>query len=329
RTMPVEAPSGEVGLRIMYHSTDAEGDDRAVTGVVYFPTGEAPEGGWPILAWAHGTSGLAAKCAPSRNPKPPPDFGVRGVRVATDYIGLGPEGELHPYLSAAAEAHAVIDSVTAVRAVPDAHAGEDWVVVGVSQGGHAALVTNEAAAERLPESNLLGAVAIAPGSQLGDTYGDDIQARLITTLVLVGAAAEDDDVDLGEYLSPPVLEASAVIEHGCMGEITPTLVSVATLPDYFLTDPRTAPLGQAWLEENDPGQVAAESPVLVVQGGKDLLVLPRRTAALIDRMCSLGQVVERLDVPTGDHDTVTEHGRGQITTWVAARFAGEPVTDGC
>ena len=118
RTMPIEAPADETGLRIMYHSTDAEDEDRAVTGTVYYPNVGAPEEGWPVLAWAHGTSGLAAPCAPSRNPSPPLDYGVEGVRVATDYVGLGPVGELHPYLSAAAEGHAVVDGVAAAATYP-------------------------------------------------------------------------------------------------------------------------------------------------------------------------------------------------------------------
>jgi len=40
----------------------------------------------------------------------------------TDYNGLGPVGELHPYLSKAAEGNAVIDAVRAVRRLPGAHA---------------------------------------------------------------------------------------------------------------------------------------------------------------------------------------------------------------
>ena len=64
RTMAFDAPAGETGLRIMYHSTDAEGEDRAVTGVVTYPTGPAPDGGWPVVAWAHGTTGLAAVVRP-------------------------------------------------------------------------------------------------------------------------------------------------------------------------------------------------------------------------------------------------------------------------
>lgn len=329
RTMAIDAPAGEAGLRIMYHSTDAEGDDRAVTGVVYHPTGDAPDGGWPIVAWTHGTSGLAAGCAESRKPVAPPGFGVTGVRVASDYIGLGPDGELHPYLSGAAEGNATIDAVAAARTLPDAHAGDEWVVAGVSQGGHAALFTNQLAADRLPEARLLGAVAIAPGSQLGETYGDDLQARIITTMVLAGVAAEDPDVDLADYLSPDALAAASVIEDGCVADIIDGLLPLAASPDYFVTDPRTSPVGEAWIEQNDPGQVASDSPVFLVQGGQDIVVLPARTAALFERLCSVGQVVETLDVPAADHNTVTNQASEQIAAWIAARFVGDPPVDDC
>ena len=40
--------------------------DPAVTGVISYPTAPAPHGGWPVVSWAHGTSGLASPCAPSR-----------------------------------------------------------------------------------------------------------------------------------------------------------------------------------------------------------------------------------------------------------------------
>jgi alpha-beta hydrolase superfamily lysophospholipase len=103
----------------------------------------------------------------------------------------------------------------------------------------------------------------------------------------------------------------------------------AAAPDYFVTDPRTSPVGQAWLEENDPGKVASESPLLLVQGGQDILVLSARTSALFDRLCGLGQVVDLLEVPTADHDTVTDQASDQVAAWIAARFAGEPAPDDC
>jgi pimeloyl-ACP methyl ester carboxylesterase len=328
RTMPVEPSAGRTGLRIMYHSTDAEGEDRAATGLIFYPEGDAPDGGWPVLAWTHGTTGLASACAPSRHGSAPPDYGVEGVLVAPDYIGLGPLGEVHPYLSAAAEGNATIDAVKVARSIPAAHAGDDWVVAGVSQGGHAALVTNERAADRFPEANLLGAVAMAPGAELGSDFGDDIQIKVITTMVLVGVAAEDPDVDLADYLGPDALAASPAIAEGCVRDIAETMAGPAADPAYFSQDPRTSPVGRAWLEQNDPGQVAG-APLLLVQGEQDTLVVPARTDALFDRLCRIGQVTERLDVPAADHDTVVDRSMEQVTDWVQARFAGERPADDC
>jgi len=85
--------------------------------------------------------------------------------------GLGPEGELHPYRSAAAEGHAVIDSVAAVRALSEANAGDEWVVAGVFQGGHSAIVTDERALDRRPLRRLVVAVSrqTSPGRPLAPT----------------------------------------------------------------------------------------------------------------------------------------------------------------
>jgi pimeloyl-ACP methyl ester carboxylesterase len=251
------------------------------------------------------------------------------VLVSADYIGLGPEGEIHPYLSSAAEGHAVIDAVAAVHSLPEVGGGDEWVVAGVSQGGHAALVTNEMAAERLPDLPLLGAAALAPGAELALSYGDELQIRVITTMALVGLAAEDPDIVLEDYVSPAVLEASSVIETGCVGEVIEKMIPVAAAPDYFLVEPRSDPAGLAWLEENNPGLVAGEAPLLLVQGGADLLVVPARTDALFARLCSVGQVVERLDIPTADHDGVVDATLAEVGAWLQARFAGEPASNDC
>ncbi|MDQ2677609.1 MAG: lipase family protein [Actinomycetota bacterium] len=345
RTMPVEPPdeaSDEAStdaptdtsaqtsaLRIMYVTTDAAGDDRAATGVVHVPRAAAPEEGWPVVAWAHGTSGLASQCAPSRSGGPPPDYGIEGVHVSPDYLGLGPEGELHPYLSSIGEGHAVIDSVAAVRSLPETHAGDEWVVVGVSQGGHAALVTNEMAADRLPDAELVGAAALAPGAELSTNYGDELQIRVITTMALVGAAAEDDTIVLEEFLGPDALAASAAIETGCVSDIIDAMLPVAAADDYFIKEPRTDAVGKAWLERNDPGKVVGAAPLLLVQGGADILVLPARTAALRERLCGIGQPVDMLEVPTADHDSVVEQSLTEVGAWLRARLDGEPAVDEC
>jgi hypothetical protein len=58
-------PVGARAVRILYHSLSADGGDVATSGVVLVPAGTPPPGGWPVIAWAHGTTGVARMCAPS------------------------------------------------------------------------------------------------------------------------------------------------------------------------------------------------------------------------------------------------------------------------
>ncbi|MBV9725401.1 MAG: hypothetical protein JO299_09520, partial [Gammaproteobacteria bacterium] len=56
-------PAGARAIRILYHSLNADGGDVATSGVVLIPGGQTPAGGWPVIVWAHGTSGVARMCA--------------------------------------------------------------------------------------------------------------------------------------------------------------------------------------------------------------------------------------------------------------------------
>lgn len=65
-------------FRILYTSTDGiDGKTPVVVSGAYFaPKGNPPAGGWPLVAWAHGTTGIADTCAPSWNPRSERDFGL-------------------------------------------------------------------------------------------------------------------------------------------------------------------------------------------------------------------------------------------------------------
>ena len=94
-------PAAAESLRILYSSTDGVGQHArtVVSGALYLPKGTMPAGGWPLVAWAHGTTGIADVCAPSWRGNTDRDreyldawlsqgFAV----VATDYQGLGTPG---------------------------------------------------------------------------------------------------------------------------------------------------------------------------------------------------------------------------------------------
>src|SRR6202162_1676792 len=60
-----DLPPGISATRILYYTRTASGNDALASGVVLVPYGRTPKGGWPLLAWSHGTSGVARSCAPS------------------------------------------------------------------------------------------------------------------------------------------------------------------------------------------------------------------------------------------------------------------------
>lgn len=85
------------------------------------PAGNPPKAGWPVIAWAHGTSGVARICAPSMMKDV--YYGTEGLFpmvqvgfavVAVDYAGLGTEVP-HEYTTLAAQANDVINGVAAAR----------------------------------------------------------------------------------------------------------------------------------------------------------------------------------------------------------------------
>src|ERR1700727_1388494 len=129
-----DAPEGARAYRIVYWSTGLDGKPVEVSGVVIAPGGSPPPGGRPIVAWAHPTTGVVSRCAPSlarvffasiQGLRAMLDRGY--VVAATDYPGLGTP-EVHPYLVGTSEAHAVLDSVRAARAIPEAAAGTQFAV---------------------------------------------------------------------------------------------------------------------------------------------------------------------------------------------------------
>ena len=156
-------PGAAENLLVLYHSTTLAGQDTTVSGTISIPAGQPPAGGWPVLSWAHGTTGIADICAPSRDAPGHPShiynqlanatlnqWVERGWAVTkTDYEGLGTPGP-HPYLAGASAARGTADIVLAARQLRPG-IGKRWVVAGHFQGGHAALFTASLAPAWAPQ----------------------------------------------------------------------------------------------------------------------------------------------------------------------------------
>jgi pimeloyl-ACP methyl ester carboxylesterase len=63
--LPAPVPDGAQAWRVLYVSTGLSGEPIAVSAVIAAPRGTAPAEGRPVVAWAHGTTGVTSRCAPS------------------------------------------------------------------------------------------------------------------------------------------------------------------------------------------------------------------------------------------------------------------------
>ena len=171
-------PPGARVWRILYHSTTIYGADVAESGYVIAPPFAPPTGGYPVIAWAHGTTGFAAACAPSLFTDPNGGFGpylipsldrylsAGYVVSAADYQGLGVADGVHPYLLGSSEGRAVLDATRATRQLTGLRTADTVVIYGHSQGGHAALFAAEMAPTYAPDLHVVGVVAAAPATGL-------------------------------------------------------------------------------------------------------------------------------------------------------------------
>lgn len=155
-----------VDLRILYSSTNGiDGKTPvAVSGLLFLPKGKPPDGGWPLLAWAHGTTGMADICAPSWTGE---SLRVKALLntwlahgfaiVETDYQGLGTPGP-HPYMAVRPAAYDVLDSVRAAQHAFPA-IGKKVVLAGYSQGAGAVIGAGALQPSYAPDLDIRGIVA--------------------------------------------------------------------------------------------------------------------------------------------------------------------------
>jgi pimeloyl-ACP methyl ester carboxylesterase len=327
RSEPLQAPEGVSARAVLYVSTGLRAARTVVSGIVLSPDEARPGDRRPIIAWAHYTAGLADQCAPSH-------AGVTGdlveiarpfladgwVVAATDYEGLGTPGP-HPYMVGLSEGRSVLDSIRAARALPDCGTGSDVAVVGLSQGGHAALWTAELASGYAPELGLRAVVAAAPGGDLAALARwlagpDGTPVGWLNAILVLSAWHEVYGLPLENALTPKARKLAAALQTSC--------------PDYSVAvpdQPLTADLSVAsgWrdqLEANTPGSSRARTPILILQGTEDEQVPLHTTLSAVERLRAAGNDVELRILDGADHEA-SLFGPGRlddIHAWISDRI---------
>ncbi|HEX4017169.1 MAG TPA: lipase family protein [Frankiaceae bacterium] len=331
---------------ITYVSDDAQGHPIVVSGTVSVPKGRAPRDGWPVISWAHGTSGYADTCAPSNDTPDGLDhdyFAVidptlnawvaRGYAVVqTDYEGLGTPGG-HPYLNGVSESNTVVDIVRAGREL-NPGIGRNWIAMGHSQGAQAALFAATIGQKRAPELRLRGAVPIAPGgsgiAQLVPFISAGLPgseaAEAFLPIILLGAQVADPAIDPQALLSDAALPSLTAARTGCLAQLRAVLPVPG--PSVFRAGADVTEL-DAYLAKQDPNTTDPKVPTFIAQGGADTLVSQPATDALVKNLCSKGAAISYQVYPGQDHRGSVGASLADAEHFVDTVIAGHRPTTTC
>ena len=299
-----------------YKMLGVNGKEVQATSLVFTPKTAAPANGWPIVVWAHGTTGVADKCAPSQQGLKESQMLLTKlllagyVVVAPDYEGLGAEGN-HPFLNLKSEAFSITDAVVATHdylRLQGKKVAPQWMTIGHSQGGHAAL----GAAEYAVRANLdyKGTVAVAPASHLALilTEGEKAAAAeanlnkkiealasldTFTALITAGLRNQNSALQYSQIFKSPTDQIAKNAESDCydvlgnkfgyaMGQYAGS--NSGSLDNYPRTQPNfmnISSVNNFLKKDSQPLQVKISTPIVIYQGELDTTVPKQVTDILV------------------------------------------------
>lgn len=321
---------------VLYTSRTPQGNADAVSGSISVPPGKPPKGGWPVITYAHGTTGSADICAPSRVHNGAPaeslityvdpqlnawlDAGYAVVR--TDYQGLGTPGP-HPYLIGKAEGRSVLDIVRAAHQVFPG-IGKRFLIAGHSQGGQAALFAAGEAASWTPNLKLKGTVSYAPASHLL-TQAKALPAlttpsslTALATMIVQGTTTASANVDPNKLLTAQVKQFYPLVDQTCLPQLAQTRRLAGIAPADMLTNANKGPIYRV-LDGENPA-VTTNAPVFIAQGTADTTVFPQFTTQLSNELKGLGDQVRYQMFHGVDHGAIVAAAEPDVLPWFEMRL---------
>ena len=328
--------AGAKNRLVLYTSKTPQGKATAVSGIVSYPKGTPPQGGWPVVSFAHGTTGTADPCAPTRSPEGSPQapyttyidpeledwIGAGYAVVRTDYQGLGTPGP-HPYLIGTAEGRSVVDIVSAGRELYPL--SKKYLISGHSQGGQSALFAAGLASSYAPKLKLKGTVAYAPASHIREQANllpgltEPSALSALAALILNGAASQSTAIVPEQILTDQALALYPQTDQTCLAQLSAS-DSFGGMPPSNLLKPGADlnPLYEV-LEGENPAVVTIK-PILVLQGLADTTVFPFFTDQLTTELTDLGDQVTYTTYPGVDHGSIPAASETQALAFMEQRL---------
>jgi len=318
----IDATLPGTATRIMYKSTDSNGNPVAVTGAYLEPAASwAGLGPRPLVVLAPGTMGQGDQCSTSLALQRGLVIGTEGSQttisigyevlamyrllakgiavVETDYVGLGTTDRLHTYVNRVDEGHAVLDAARAARALPDTSITAKSLVglYGYSQGGGAVASAAELQPSYAPDVSLTATYAGAPPADLAAVTAAIDGSELVGALAWAvnGFVQSKPELEplLDKYLSDAGQAALKDLSTMCVGDAILGYLdqhsSSWTKTGRSLTDIIQSESGlKAYVGEQLIGTKKPAGAVRVATGLNDNLVPHAQARTMAADWCKLG-----------------------------------------
>jgi len=337
-------PGAAKAVRILYTARDGITDHGvvAVSAAVFVPKGEPPAGGWPIMAWAHGTTGIADICAPSARPRGARDSQYLSswlsggfIVVASDYQGLGTPG-IHPYSNYRAHSYSLLDSARALLATPRYHAANQVILAGQSQGAGTVVAAAGYAPAYAPDLAIRGVVATG-APNLSKAAIESGLASSATDVMVTGAYAMigyelsriHPDLSADEIFTPQGRELEAHVGSACLPELMQEAAAKGLDPARTFRPGMLKTLWDTDVDLRSFPSLTFGMPLFFGIGSVDTAALPMTTLTLVNDLCGRGNTVEARIYKDKDHSGVVNAAAADAIGFARAAVEGTPVAATC
>ncbi len=350
-----DVKSGAKSYRVAYRTRRFDGSATISSARIFLPTAARTADG-PLLVAAHGTTGVADNCAPSRYETVSDYLVLPAVAhgyavIAPDYAGLGTPGT-HAYLDNVETGRGVLDAARALAKFTGATSSTRVFLYGHSQGGGAALSAQVLAPTYGAGLNVAGVVAFAPGwSTKVDVSG--LANTTLSTSTSLGAPAaftalilysyfgnRVGDSHTGDGFAAPVrANVVQLVESQCITQlpfsipvVAPTFGSLIdetfrqTTLDCAGGKSTCAEPGKSYLAVQNANILTASNagaPVLTIQGLRDVVVPPATFRCVADKLKAEGVDSTVCTDAQAEHLTVVGRNTKTMLDWVDAKVDGK------
>lgn len=316
--------------------------------LVFIPQG-ADNQRFPVIVYGPGSTGLADRCAPSRENLNRGNMGnYRNYMIAEasqGYIVIMPnyEGFDNPdrgqhYFNKDSEARSMLSSAQAlIRAANNTYVPMNMAGIffgGYSQGGHAAFSAADYAEAFAPDLPIAGVFAHGPTTDINWFLinNPNLAAYFVASYSDYYPAINPDVILEPEWIGYLDRARTLCVDEG-FGINSTTYDRV--FADQFANSLRNNRLARDFpdihqvFEENDSGTGYRDIPTLIVQGTGDPIVTNEAQNTFVEQLCARGVPVQYQLYPGVHHFSTRQVSFNDTNAWINAITNGSTPPDNC